>query len=222
VGAVDIGVLGGTGPAGRAVALRLASAGLHVTIGSRSKERCIGIHQELTKQWPGRNLPLYPGDNAEAATADLVIVATPWDAAASTAASVASQLDGKVVVSMANAIVRLGDEFVPLFPPRGSIAAGVQAAIPGALVAAALHHVPARELADLDSELDWDVLVCSDHPQALKATSEMIDTVQGLRALDAGRLSSAGPIEALTPVLLQLNIRYRTHTSIRFTGIDLG
>ncbi|HLY84598.1 MAG TPA: NADPH-dependent F420 reductase [Acidimicrobiales bacterium] len=219
---MDIGVLGGTGPAGQAVALRLASAGLHVTMGSRSKERCVGICDGLTQQWAARELPLHAGDNAEAATADLVIVATPWDAAALTAGSVASALEGKVVVSMANAIVRLGDEFLPLFPPRGSIAAGVQAAVPGAFVAAALHHVPARELADLDSELNWDVLVCSDHAAALKATCEMINMVPGLRALDAGRLSSAAPIEALTPVLLQLNIRYKTHTSIRFTGIDHG
>ena len=101
------------------------------------------------------------------------------------------------------------------------MAAGVQAAVPAALVSAALHHVPARELADLEVELDWDVLVCSDHPRATKETSEMIDQVPGLRALDAGRLSAATPIEALTPVLLELNMRYRTHTSIRFTGIDL-
>jgi 8-hydroxy-5-deazaflavin:NADPH oxidoreductase len=219
---VHIGILGGTGPAGRAVAVRLASVGIEVTIGSRSTDRAAEICDRLTGRWPDLDLPLRPGDNADAAAADLVIVATPWDAAASTAASVAEHLDAKVVVSMANAIARLGDEFIPLIPPRGSIAAGVQAAVPGALVSAALHHVPAGHLANLDNDLDCDVLVCSDYPEALGATAEMIHKVPGLRALDAGRLSSAAPIETLTPVLLHLNIRYRTHASIRFTGIDLG
>jgi 8-hydroxy-5-deazaflavin:NADPH oxidoreductase len=219
---VHIGILGGTGPAGRAVAARLASVGIEVTIGSRSRERAEEICGRLIARWPDRELPLRPGDNTAAAGADLVIVATPWDAAASTAASVGHRLDGKVLVSMANAIARLGDEFIPLIPPRGSIAAGVQAAVPGALVSAALHHVPASHLANLDQELGCDVLVCSDHPVALAATAEIIHLVPGLRALDAGRLTSASPIETLTPVLLHLNMRYRTHASIRFTDIELG
>lgn len=218
---MHIGVLGGTGPAGRAVAVRLASAGMDVTIGSRSQERAEETCDKIRCRWPGRDVRLRGGDNLQAAGADLVIVATPWDAAASTAQTVSERLQDKVVVSMANAIARLGDEFVPLIPPRGSVAAGVQAALPGALVSAALHHVPARELADLDLELDWDVLVCSDHTRATKETAEMIDGVPGLRALDAGRLSAATAIEALTPVLLELNMRYKTHTSIRFTGIGL-
>jgi NADPH-dependent F420 reductase len=219
---VHIGFLGGTGPAGRALATRLASVGLDVTVGSRSKDRATEICNGLNERWAERNLALQHGDNAEAAAADLVIVSTPWDAAASTAASVAGLLTGKVVVSMANAIAKLGEEFVPLIPPRGSVAAGVQAAVPAALVSAAFHHVPARALADLEHDVECDVLVCSDHPEAVRATSELIHKVPGLRALDAGWLSSAAPIEAFTPVLLQLNHRYQTRASIRLNGIDLG
>jgi NADPH-dependent F420 reductase len=192
---------------------------MEVTIGSRSEERAAGTCRTIRDRWPDRDLALRGGDNLRAAEADLVIVATPWDAAASTAASVAERLGDKVVVSMANAVAKLGDEFVPLLPPRGSVAAGVQAAVPASLVSAALHHVPARDLANLDVGLDCDVLVCSDHPRATRETADMIDRVPGLRALDAGRLSGATPIEALTPVLLELNIRYKAHTSIRFTGI---
>jgi NADPH-dependent F420 reductase len=219
---VNIGVLGGTGPAGRAVVVRLASVGLEVTIGSRAKERAQETCDRLRARWPGHDLAIQPGENATAAEAELVIVATPWDAASTTAASVAPLLHGKVVISMANALAKVGDEFLPLIPPRGSVAAGVQAAVPEAHVAAALHHVPARDLADLDRQLDADVLVCSDHPEAVAATAELIGRVPGLRAVDAGRLSSAAAIEALTPVLLQINIRYKAHASIRLTGIRLG
>src|SRR5207245_2149638 len=169
--------------------------------------------------WPGRDLPIQPGDNATAAAADVVIVATPWEAASTTAASVAPELQGKVLISMANALAKVGDEFLPLIPPRGSVTAGVQAAVPEALVAAALHHLPARELGDLDRQLDADVLVCSDHPEAIATASELIGRVPGLRALDAGRLSSAAAIEALTPVLLQINIRYKARPSLRLPGI---
>lgn len=217
---MNIGVLGGTGPAGRAVVVRLASAGFEVTLGSRAKERAQETCEHLLARWPGRDLPIQPGDNATAAAADVVIVATPWEAASTTAASVAPELEGKVVISMANALAKVGDEFLPLIPPRGSVTAGVQAAVPEALVVAALHHLPARELGDLDRQLDADVLVCSDHPEAIATASELIGRVPGLRALDAGRLSSAAAIEALTPVLLQINIRYKARSSIRLTGIN--
>jgi NADPH-dependent F420 reductase len=219
---VHIGFLGGTGPAGRALAARLAFVGLEVTVGSRSHERAAETCDALQERWAAHGLVLRPGDNAAAAAADIVIVATPWDAAALTAGSVGDALKGKVVISMANAIARIGDEFVPLIPPRGSVAAGVQAAVPDALISAAFHHVPARALADLEHDVECDVLVCSDHASAVQATSAVIDKVPGLRALDAGRLSSAAPIEAITPVLLQLNHRYKTRASIRLNGIDLG
>src|SRR5947209_2480210 len=167
---MHVGVLGGTGPAGSGLALRLASVGVDVTIGSRSKERAAEVCDKLTAKWPGRDLPLSPGDNNMAAAADIVVVATPWDAAASTSVSVCDALDGKVVISMANALAKVGNEFEPLVPPRGSVAGHVQALVPRCKVAAAFHHLPARELAAIDHPLDADVLVCSDHPDATAAT----------------------------------------------------
>lgn len=218
---MHVGILGGTGPAGRGLALRLAAADLEVVIGSRSRERAEQTCDELRKAHPERVLRLEAGDNLRAASADIVVIATPWDAAAATVASVAPRLTGKVVISMANALAKVGDEFEPLVPPRGSVAAHVQAAAPSALVAAAFHHLPARALANLDKPIDADVLVCSDHKAAYDATAELVDLIPNLRPLDAGSLSNAAPIEAITAVLLQLNVRYKTRAAIRLTGIVL-
>ena len=216
-----MGILGGTGPAGRGLAARLAAAGVSVTIGSRAKERAQATCDAIHERWPARDLRLEAGDNATAAGADVVVVATPWDAAAATVASVAHLLDGKVLISMANALARVGDEFEPLVPPRGSVASHVQAAAPAALVAAALHHLPAKELANLDHRVESDVLVCSDHAEATRITCELVKAIPGCRPLDTGTLSNATPIEAFAAVLLQLNVRYRTRTAIRMTGIDI-
>lgn len=217
---MNIAVLGGTGPAGRSLAARLASVGYDVVIGSRSKARALEVRDALVGKWPDRALPLDGADNEQAAEADLIVIATPWDAAASTAKSVEEQLQGKVVISMANALARVGHEFQPLVPPRGSVAANVQAAVPRANVAAAFHHLPARELAALDHPIDSDVLICSDHLAATEATAEVVRHIPGLRPLDAGELSNAAPIEAFAAVLLQLNARYRTRVAIKLTGID--
>lgn len=177
--------------------------------------------QELRDRWPDRDLALLGRENAEAAQADIVVVATPWDAAATTAASVGEHLADKVVISMANALTRLGKEFVPLVPGRGSIAAGVQAAVPAARVAGAFHHLPAHSLGDLDHALESDVLICADHPDAAETTAQLVAKVPGLRPVQAGSLAAAAPIESFTAVLLQVNVRYKTRAAIRLTGLDV-
>ena len=219
---MEVGILGGTGPAGSGLAARLAAAGVGVTIGSRSKERAQEACTALQERWPDRELILTPADNSVAADAEVVVIATPWEAAAATAASVADQLEGKVVVSMANALTRMGHEFEPLVPPRGSVAAHVQSAVPHALVSAAFHHLPAKALANLDRPVESDVLIASDHPVAYEATARLVSLIPDLRPLNAGSLANAAPIEAFTAVLLQLNVRYRTRAALRLTGIELS
>jgi len=220
VGLMRIGILGGTGPAGCALAVRLASVGFDTVVGSRSAGRAAEICGRLRDEWPDRDLPIAGAANPDAASCEVVVVGTPWDAAAATAASVAGHLACKVVISMANALVKLGREFQPLVLPRGSVAAEVQAAVPRARVVAALHHVPARDLGDLNQPVDSDLLVCSDHAAATETTMEIMAELPGVRALDAGSLSCAAPVEAFTAVLLQLNLRYKTRVAIRFTGLD--
>src|SRR4051812_20325310 len=214
-----IGILGGTGPAGRALAGRLASIGYSVVIGSRSKYKAMEARDELVAKWSDLESLLSFGDNPVAADCDVVVIATPWDSAATTAQAHKAQLAGKVVVSMANALVRVGHEFQPLVPPRGSVAAHVQAAVPGCRVVAAFHHLPARELGHIGESLDSDVLICSDYPEATVVVSEITRKLPGCRPLDAGELQNATAIEAFTAVLLQLNIRYKTRVAPKFTGL---
>ena len=215
----SVGVLGGTGPAGTALAARLASIGYSVVIGSRSSERAEEKAKEIRDAWPALNLPLRGGSNDESAACDIVVLATPWDSAATTVREHAVALRGKVVISMANALVRVGHEFQPLVPPRGSVAAHVQAAAPECRVVAAFHHLPAKELGHLGDPIDSDVLICSDDKEAIETVSEMVRRIPGCRPLDSGELSNATAIEAFTAVLLQLNVRYKTRVAPKLNGI---
>jgi NADPH-dependent F420 reductase len=215
----SVGVLGGTGPAGTALAARLASIGYSVVIGSRSSERAEEKAKEIRDAWPALNLPLRGGSNEESAACDIVVLATPWDSAATTVREHAAALRGKVVISMANALVRVGHEFQPLVPPRGSVAAHVQAAAPDCRVVAAFHHLPAKELGHLGDPIDSDVLICSDDKAAIETVSEMVRRIPGCRPLDSGELSNATAIEAFTAVLLQLNVRYKTRVAPKLNGI---
>jgi NADPH-dependent F420 reductase len=129
------------------------------------------------------------------------------------------ELRDKIVITMANALVKVGKEFQPLVPPRGSIAAHVQAEIPHSRVVAAMQHLPAKELGNLDHKVDSDVLICSDFPEAIEVVSDLVQQIPGCRPLNTGRLSNALALEAFTAVLLQLNVRYKTRVAPRLTGI---
>jgi NADPH-dependent F420 reductase len=176
------------------------------------------VEEELVK-FPELSDRLAAGDNSAASACDVVVIATPWDSAAATVQENADALQGKIVISMANALVRVAGEFQPLLPPRGSVAAHVQAAVPGCRVVAAFHHLPAKELGHLGSPIDSDVLICSDDASALEEVSDIVSHIPGCRPLDAGQLSNATAIEAFTAVLLQLNVRYKTRVAPKLTGI---
>ena len=214
-----IGILGGTGPAGRGLAVRAALAGHDVILGSRDAQRAQETAQMILDANQGAPLSIEGGDNEAATNADLIVLATPWEGAVSTIKALSGQLEGKSVVSMVNALMKEGREMLPLYPPRGSMAGQVAAALPGSEVAAAFHHLPAKEMENLDSGLEADVLVCGDSVRAKETTIELINSMAGLRGLDAGSLAQASPIEAFTAVCITLNIRHKAHSTLRLAGI---
>lgn len=202
------------------MAVRFASVDVEVVIGSRSADKAAGVVDELKQRWQGRELPLLPGDNEAAARADLVVLATPWEGAVGTARDLAPLLAGKTVVSMVNAMSRWGKRFVPLLPPTGSVAVAVARALPRSNVVGAFHHLPAGPLGDLDRELKADVMVFSDDRASTDEVIALIGKVPGLRGVDVGGLGSGMAVEALTAALVEVNRRYKTHASLRVTGIE--
>ncbi len=211
-----VGILGGTGPAGRGVAVRLASAGHDIVIGSRDKERAVAAAQTLRPRGSGA---ISGGTNEDAASCHLVVVATPWDSSIATVRVLREQLANKTVVSMVNALAREGREMVPVYPPRGSMAAQIAFALPDSAIVGAFHHLPAAQMEDLDSGLDADVLVFSDDDAARRQVADLVDEMPGLRAVIAGSMSLASPIEAFTAVCISVNIRHKAHSYVKLAGL---
>lgn len=211
-----VGVLGGTGPAGRGVAIRLASAGYDVILGSRDALRAEEIATTLLARGDG---VIRGATNDVAADAEIVIVATPWDSAVATVTALRAQLKDKVVISMVNALVREGKELLPLYPPRGSMAAQLAFALPESTIVGAFHHLPATELENLDSGIDADVAIFSDSDAARKLVAEIVNEMPGLHAVIAGSMSLASAIEAFTAVCISINIRHKGHSYVKFAGL---
>lgn len=215
-----IGIFGATGPAGRGLAARLASVGHDVVVGSRDPQRAKGIVEDLRARWGDRVATLESGHNEDAAACDVVVIAVPWKAAAETAARYADQLAGKVVISMANGLEKEGDRFRAVLPDEGSVALAVQAAAPEAKVATTFHHVPAAVFADLDSDMEDDVVVATDDPNARDTVFELVDSLPNVRAFDGGPLENSIGLETFAAVLLTANLRHRGRGSVRLHGVE--
>jgi 8-hydroxy-5-deazaflavin:NADPH oxidoreductase len=206
---VKIGILGATGPAGRGLIARLADNGFSVVAGSRELAKATAVVEAKREKWKERVAGITPALNAEAAAeGDLVVLATTWEGTVPTAREHAQALAGKVVVCMANAMEKVDNAFLPVVAPEGSLAEQVAAVVPDSLVSAAFHHVPAAAFAALDQSMEGDVVVVSDHPEAAKATCELVEAMPDLRSLDGGPLRNALALEAFCAVLVTVNIRH--------------
>ena len=100
------------------------------------------------------------------------------------------------------------------------MAAQLAFALPESQIVGAFHHLPASEMENLESGLDADVMVFSDHESARTAVVAMVNEMPGLRAVEAGSMSLASAVEAFTAVCISINIRHRAHTYVKLVGLN--
>lgn len=204
-----VAVVGGTGPFGKALAMRLREAGLEVVVGSRDSERAAATAAELGVEG---------ATNAHAVdSADLVVLAVNAEAALDTARELRDAIGSRPVLSVASELRFTSSGVLPS-PDGSSLAERIQAELDGAVLAG-LHSLAAASLG-AEEPPDEDAFVCGDDPDAKALALELAQRVVSGRALDAGPLASARALEGLTAVIVNLNKRYRAHAGIRVTGID--
>ena len=219
-----VGVLGGTGPQGRGLAVRLAAAGQRILLGSRDADRAAevaGQVAERARTAAAGEVSVQGGGNDDVAgAADLVIVAVPFAGHGGTLAGLATPLAGKVVV---DCVVPMGfDELgaYVLDVEEGSVAQQAAALLPDSSVVGAFHHLSAVLLEDLSRPtLDGDVMVVGDDRTATDTVQALAGRLPGMRGIYAGRLRNARQVEALTINLVSVNRRYKAHAGIRVTDV---
>ena len=203
-----VAVVGGTGPFGKALAVRLHASGIDVIVGSRDAERAAATALELD---------CVGETNFEASSdADFVILAVNAEAALDTARELRDAIGATPVLSVASEL-RFTKEGVFPSPHALSLAERVQAELAGPVVAG-LHSLAASSLG-ADDPPDEDAFVCGDDPDAKALGLELAGRLTTGRALDAGPLASARALEGLTAVIVNMNRRYKGHAGIKVTGL---
>jgi 8-hydroxy-5-deazaflavin:NADPH oxidoreductase len=210
-------IIGGTGALGFGLALRLSRAGVPVAIGSRDPGRA---EEAAGKVGEGaRGLV----NQEAAALGPIVLLTVPFRAQSENLTNLKQALQpGQILVdaTVPLAAAVSGKATRMLGVPQGSAAEQAQEMAPeGVSVVSALHTVSAPMLSDLDHELDEDVLIAGDSRDDKRRVAELIGRIPGLRPVNAGTLEVARFIEGLTPLLISVNARNKTHAGVRLTNL---
>lgn len=217
---LTLAFLGGTGDQGRGLARRFALAGHSVVLGSRQIERAQQAAEEIGATVPDPSLITGDTNEAAAATADVVVVAVPWEGHEPLIRGLASALAGKLVVDCVNPMDFDKQGAFALPVAEGSAAQQAAELLPESTVVAAFHHVSAVLLLDPEvASIETDVLVLGDDREGTDLVQALVDRIAGMRGVYGGRLRNAGQVEALTANLVSINRRYKAHAGLRVTDV---
>ena len=204
---MTIAIIGGTGPQGQGLALRFANAGVSVALGSRDPLRAEEIGKQVNSLVPEGGAKVLGVTNSEAvALADqIVILSVPWSAHNETLHGLKALLTNKILVDIVVPLSPTDPKKVDM-PTEGSATEAAQALLGADIpVIGALHNVSATTLNNLDWPINCDILVCGNSLDARKTVIELIKKL-GVEAYNVGDAQSARCVEAITPILIRLNI----------------
>src|ERR1700686_2033046 len=220
-----VAIIGGTGPAGTGLALRWARAGETVIVGSRDAARAEQTAEEIRNRAGTKTHVSGMENSAACAASDLLVLTVPFDGQA----ALLKQL--KPAIRPGSILI---DATVPLAASvggrasrtlgvwQGSAAQQTAELVPkGVSVVAAFQNVSAEVLNgnNNNDDVECDVIVCSDDPNATQVAMDLAAKISGVRAIDGGKLENARIVEQITALLIGLNIRHKGHGGIRITGL---
>ena len=218
-----IGFIGGTGPEGLGLAMRLALADDRVLIGSRRPERAEAAAQQVRDALAvvGRTADAGGGVNRDVVReADVIIVVVPFDGHEATLIDLRDDIGSKIVVDAAVPLEFVNGQPGVVAVEQGSATEQAQALLPDARVVGAFHNLSARKLQALDDEMEGDVLITGDDADAKQTVIEMVGRMPRLRPVDAGALVMSSFVEGITALILSINRRYKSSAAVQMVGIE--
>jgi NADPH-dependent F420 reductase len=229
---LSIGVVGGTGPQGRGLAMRLALTRQRVRVGSRQADRAKASAAELNGLMevavPGLDkdpafLPIEGNSNAEVVRqSDVVMLTVPFENAAATLRDLIPHLKPGAIFVDVTVPLEFGKGDVTLATlPEGSGSKHLRAILPEAYpLVGACKTQPAGLLEQLEVPLECSEFVFADNKEAKATVIQMLEKVPRLHPLDVGGLSAAATVEGMTMLLIRINRKHKVH-SARFNVTGL-
>jgi 8-hydroxy-5-deazaflavin:NADPH oxidoreductase len=215
-------IVGGTGALGFGLALRFGRAGVPVVIGSRDAGRAQEAAGRAREKVPDGS---FSGLENEAAVreAEIVILSVPFRNQVENLSNLHKAFrEGQVLIDATVPLAAaFGGKATRAFGVwQGSAAQQALELVPEVVrVVSAFHTVSAAQLSDLDHVLDEDVLICGDRRADKAEVAELVERIDGLRAVDCGPLEMARIVEQLTALIISINVRHKVRAGIKIAGL---
>ena len=212
---MKVGIIGGTGGMGKGFALRW-SKNNDVLVGSRDASRASNSAEEYTnlaKESFGQiNGSISGNDNLSVAKeSDVLVLSIPYENIDSLCSEILPEIkDSCVVVSPIVPMVKtdVGFEFIPIKENKPFSYQLVSKYLKDkSKLVSAFHVISEKKLVNPTLELDYDIFVCGDDKDAVGIVNQLINEIQGLRAIYLGPGELSYMAEISTPLLLNAMIR---------------
>ena len=213
-----IGIIGGTGSEGKALAIRLASIGDEVIIGSRHESKAKAVAENITSTSTKFKIQGMSNFNA-AQNSELVIITVPYGSQKIVLNEIKSELYKKIVINTVVPLVFNNSKVFLESVLDGSAALEAKRILIDSFVIAAFQTISSDQLIDLEVKIDSDVIICGDDIDAKQTVIKLINRMNGLRPIDAGSLYNSIYIENLTSLLVNINKTNKVNSAVRITGI---
>lgn len=214
---MKIALVGGTGDMGTGFAVRWA-ANHEIIIGSRKAEKAVES-AAAAKEMLGGKGKIWGTDNGSAiAAGDVAVLCVPYEHLVSVTLDLRAFYKEQLVISPVVPMSYNGKFFEFNPPKEGSAALQAKSLLPeGMRIVSAFHTICAAALQRKEQELETDVFICGDDPEAVSLVSGLGQEIKNLRPLNVGPLAASALVESLTPMLLNVARRNK----IRDAGIKI-
>ncbi|MBE6493069.1 MAG: NADPH-dependent F420 reductase [Methanosphaera stadtmanae] len=223
---MKVAIIGGTGAQGLNIGKRLAIAGEEIIIGSRKEEKALTKVEETIELLKDYSINMVGMSNEDAAKeGDLLILTVPLAAQKATLNSIKPFVGDKILIDatvpLETAIGGSPARFIDLM--EGSAAERTAKILnkTGVKVVSAFNNISNSLLENIPEPIDCDCLVSGNDNEAKEIAMELIEKIPGIECIDCGKLEKARMVEKITPLLIGLNIKYKSHYGgLRITGIS--
>ncbi len=214
---MTISIIGATGDMGYGLALRLACAGHTIRIGSRSAEKAAETAAKAREEAEKKDITGLENSKA-CKNSDLIIISVPSAGHRATLEALKDVIGDTPVLDVTIPMAFGPLRYAP--PAEGSNALETLAVLgETARVAAGFHTVSGAMLGNLEKPVKGDLLVAGNDDETVERVLRLGDEM-GLRGFHAGGLRHASTLEALTPMIIGMNKRYKKgHIGIGLTGV---
>ena len=200
-----VSIIGSTGNMGSAIAKSLAKGNYRLLLTAGTKRNAESLVRQIIADNPSAEVEAIDCSYNACWEADIIIVATPFEAESAVAQKIREVANQKIVISIANPLNETYDGLVTA--PGTSAAEELQKLLPNSKVIKAFNTTFAADFSQpvIDGQLT-DAFIAGDDEESLNMVSELVGTA-GFNPVIAGPLSMSRTLENMQLFLIQLNMK---------------